>query len=71
MAAPILSGVVALMYSVEPSLTFEEVWAILKSTATPFAAGSRCSVGVGTDAQICGIGIVNAGAAVEAAIKLR
>lgn len=71
MAAPILSGVVALMYSVEPSLTFDEVWAILKSTATPFAAGSSCSVGVGTDAQMCGIGIVNAGAAVEAAIKLR
>ncbi|MEY4980672.1 MAG: hypothetical protein RL174_10 [Actinomycetota bacterium] len=71
MAAPILSGVVALMYSVEPSLTFDEVWAILKSTATPFAAGSTCSTGIGTDAQLCGIGIVNAGAAVEAAIKLR
>ena len=71
MAAPIMSGVVALMYSVEPTLTFDEVWSILRTTATPFAASSPCSVGVGTDSQLCGIGIVNAGAAVEAAIKLR
>jgi serine protease len=71
MAAPVLSGVVALMYSVEPTLTFDEVWAILRTTATPFASTSPCSIGVGTDAQLCGIGIVNAGAAVEAAVRLR
>lgn len=71
MAAPILSGVVALMYSVEPTLTFDEVWSILKSTVTPFASGATCATGVGTDAQLCGAGIVNAGNAVEAAIKLR
>jgi serine protease len=71
MAAPITAGVVALMYSVEPTLTFDEVWSILRTTATPFAASSPCSIGTGTDAQLCGIGIVNAGAAVEAAIKLR
>lgn len=71
MAAPILAGVVALMYSVEPTLTFEDVWKILKSTATPFANATTCLVGVGTDFQLCGAGIVNAGAAVEAAIALR
>ena len=71
MAAPILAGVVALMYSVEPTLTNDEVWQILKTTVTPFAAGTVCSNGVGTNAQLCGAGIVNAGAAVEAAIKLR
>ena len=71
MAAPILAGVVALMYSVEPTLTYDEVWQILKSTVTPFASGTTCASGVGTNAQLCGAGIVNAGAAVEAAIKLR
>lgn len=71
MSAPILAGVVALMYSVEPTLTFDEVWTILKTTVTPFASGSTCAVGVGTDAQVCGAGIVNAGNAVEAAINLR
>jgi serine protease len=71
MAAPILAGVIALMYSVQPTISFDEVWSILKSTVTPFASGTSCSVGVGTDSQLCGAGIVNAGAAVEAAIKLR
>jgi serine protease len=71
MAAPILAGVVALMYSVEPTLTYDEVWQILKSTVTPFASGTVCQRGVGTNSQLCGAGIVNAGAAVEAAIKLR
>lgn len=71
MAAPILAGVVALMYSVEPTLNFDEVWKILKSTVTPFAPGTVCAQGVGTDFQLCGAGIVNAGAAVEAAIALR
>ena len=71
MASPILAGVVALMYSVEPSLNFDEVWKILKSTVTPFAPGTTCALGVGTDLQLCGAGILNAGAAVEAAIALR
>lgn len=71
MAAPILAGVVALMYSVEPSLNFDEVWKILKATVTPFAPGTTCALGVGTDLQLCGAGILNAGAAIEAAIALR
>ena len=71
MAAPILAGVVALMYSIEPTLNFDEVWKILKGTVTPFANGTTCALGVGTDLQLCGAGILNAGAAVEAAIALR
>jgi len=58
MATPHVVGVVALMLSVQPSLTPTQVTTILQSTARPFPA--TCSQ--------CGAGIVNASAAVDAAI---
>ena len=58
MATPHVSGVVALMLSVKPTLTPDQVTSILQSTARAFAA--TCSQ--------CGSGIVNANAAVDAAI---
>ncbi len=58
MATPHVSGVVALMLSVKPSLTPDQVTQILQSTARAFPA--TCSQ--------CGSGIVNASAAVDAAI---
>src|SRR3954471_9437807 len=58
MATPHVSGVVALMLSVKPTLTPDQVTSILQSTARPFPA--TCSQ--------CGSGIVNASAAVDAAI---
>lgn len=58
MAAPVVSGVAALMMAAKPSLTADQVAALLKSTATPFA--QACSG--------CGSGIVNAAAAVNAAL---
>src|SRR6478735_1605787 len=58
MATPHVSGVVALMLSVKPTLTPDQVLSILQSTARPFPA--TCSQ--------CGSGIVNASAAVDAAI---
>lgn len=57
MATPHVAGVVALMYSVKPSITPDEVESILKSTARTFP---------GTCNQ-CGSGIVDATAAVKAA----
>lgn len=57
MAAPHVTGVVALMLSVNPTLTPDQVESILKSTARPFPA--TCS--------LCGTGIVDARAAVMAA----
>lgn len=57
MATPHVAGVVALMYSVKPSITPDEVESILKSTARSFP---------GTCNQ-CGSGIVDATAAVKAA----
>jgi serine protease len=65
MAAPIVSGVVALIYSVKPGIAFDKVWDVLKSTVTAFPAGSSCDL-----KKYCGAGIVNAGAAVAAAASL-
>ena len=58
MATPHVSGVVALMLSVKSTLTPDQVTQILQSTARAFPAA--CSQ--------CGSGIVNASAAVDAAI---
>jgi serine protease len=58
MATPHVVGVVALMLSVKPTLTPDQVTTILQSTARAFPA--TCSQ--------CGSGIVNANAAVDAAI---
>lgn len=58
MAAPHVSGVVALMLSRNPSLTPDKVLSALQSTARPFPAAC---------AQ-CGSGIVDASAAVDLAV---
>jgi serine protease len=58
MATPHVVGVVALMLSVKPTLTPDQVTSILQSTARPFPA--TCSQ--------CGSGIIDALAAVNAAI---
>lgn len=58
MATPHVAGVVALMRSVNSSLTPDQVTSILQSTARAFPA--TCSQ--------CGSGIVNANAAVDAAL---
>jgi serine protease len=58
MATPHVSGVAALMLSVKSTLTPDQVTSILQSTARPFPA--TCSQ--------CGSGIVNANAAVDAAL---
>jgi serine protease len=58
MATPHVAGVVALMLSARSTLTPDQVTQILQSTARPFPA--TCSQ--------CGSGIVNANAAVDAAL---
>jgi serine protease len=65
MATPVVAGVVALIYSIKPKITFDQVWEVVQSTATKFPVGSTCET-----KKICGIGIINAGAAVAAAAAL-
>jgi serine protease len=61
MAAPHVSGVIALMHAVNPRLTTDEIRDIFRATARPFVAGGGC------DRSICGAGIVDANAAVQEA----
>lgn len=62
MATPHVVGVLALMLSANPTLTVAQRVSILQSTATPFPVASTCSV------SMCGPGIVNAAAAVQASV---
>ncbi len=61
-SAPMVSGVVSLMLSVAPNLTAAQVRSLLTASAKPFPAVSTCNTG------ICGAGIVDANAAVHAAM---
>ncbi len=63
MATPHVAGLAALMYSVNPNLTPDEVETLLKSTARAFPTVSwhQC------DTSLCGAGIVDAEAALLAA----
>ncbi len=61
MATPVVAGVVALLYSIKPSITFDEVWTVLSSTVSKFKPGGQCAT---STSQECGVGIVNAGNAV-------
>jgi serine protease len=55
MAAPVVSGIVALMYSMQPNITPARVRAILKESVRPFELTSNCAIIGG-----CGAGIINA-----------
>ena len=64
MAAPHVTGVVSLMLSVNPSLTPTQVLQILQSSAKAFPGGGTCTT------SICGSGILDAGAAIKAAVPI-
>lgn len=59
-AAPHVSGTVALMLAVNPSLTIAQIRDILRGTAKPFAAGTICA-----QRGDCGYGLLNASTAVD------
>ena len=62
MAAPHVTGVASLVLSANPALTPAQVIAKIQATARAFPAGSTCTT------SLCGSGIIDAGAAVAAAI---
>jgi serine protease len=75
MSSPIAAGVVALMYSIRPTITDDQVWSIISKTAKPFAASSECTDqliettlnnGTKVTTGLCGVGIIDAAAAVKA-----
>lgn len=77
-SAPIVSGVVALMRSVNANLTPAQLITRIKASATPFpqpaglaqcVAGSTSSVECACTKTTCGAGMVNAFSAVKAALN--
>ena len=65
MAAPHVAGVAALVYQIDPTIGPDEMIGLLQSTSRPFPETDirRCS------REICGAGIVDANAAVAAALE--
>ena len=68
MAAPIVSGVAALVLSVRPTLRPGELRDLLVETARPFPTGTTSDCVAGGPLS-CGSGIVDAAAAVAAAAR--
>lgn len=62
MAAPHVSGVASLLFSINPNLTPTEVLQIIQGTAKAFPGGAVCTT------TTCGKGIVDAAVALEKAI---
>ena len=60
MATPHVSAVAALMLSIQPALTPDNITAILKQSARPFPAGTYCA----THPGVCGAGMLDAGSAI-------
>nr|WP_311528115.1 MprA protease, GlyGly-CTERM protein-sorting domain-containing form [uncultured Ralstonia sp.] len=63
MATPHVAATAALMLSVQPALTPDNITAIIKQSARPFVAGTYCA----THAGVCGAGTLDAGAAITQA----
>lgn len=66
MAAPVASGIIALMYSLRPNIDVKTVWEALKASVRPFPVGSKCAA----DANRCGLGEMNAATALDALIAI-
>ncbi|MDO4502235.1 MAG: S8 family serine peptidase [Coriobacteriia bacterium] len=66
MAAPVVTGTLALMFAAYPGLTCDDAIAALRATASPVGTASYSHEGATGSA-----GIVNAAAAVQRAIELR
>ncbi len=60
MATPHVTGVISLMFSLNPLLTPSQVLQILQSNTRPFPSGSTCNT------SLCGSGMLDAAAAVNA-----
>lgn len=66
MAAPVASGIIALMYSIRPKIDHKIVWEALKASVQPFPVGSKCAL----EQTRCGVGTINAATALEALIAI-
>jgi serine protease len=66
MATPHVAGVLALMKSRDPNLSFSRALSILKRTARPLTVAQCTSTGTAKTSEDCGAGLIDANAAVAA-----
>lgn len=73
MAGPHVAGVVALVWAANPNLIgdIEQTEQILRSTAAPYTGDPVVGCAGGAGSNVYGSGVVDAYAAVEAALALR
>jgi len=77
MAAPMVAGVVALIYSARPDLGSQDVYKILLATVGEFKEGSYCAITAprysdeDPSPSYCGAGIIDAGEALQAAVSYK
>ncbi len=64
MAAPHVAGTIALMLSLDPQMTRDQVVTVLRSSARPFPAGTACLLP--ENRGLCGAGLLDAHAALTA-----
>jgi len=64
MATPHVAGVAALLLAYKPTLSVNDIKAILTQSARPFPAGTYCAQNAGA----CGAGMLDAGAAIALAV---
>ena len=71
MAVPQVAGVLALLASARPDLSMGRLEALMIDNARPFPAGTYCAVNPdGLARGFCGSGLLDAKAAVDAALGL-
>ncbi len=72
MSAPMVTGVVALIYSLKPTVTPHQIFFdLLKPSVTAFPDGSTCALAAANNTAVtCGAGILNAGGAIDLTNKL-
>ena len=68
MAAPHVSGTIALMLSLDPALTRAQVTGTLRASARPHPAASTCTLEA--NAGLCGAGLLDAQAALAAVVPI-
>jgi serine protease len=68
MAAPHVSGTIALMRAANPSLTPAAIRSALSASARPYPPASSCAATAAGNGSVCGSGILDAGRALEASV---
>ena len=65
MAAPLVSGAIALLYAKSATMTPDLAWEVLRAGVRKFQPGSQCALTVGSSTQRCGVGILDIGASLK------